>query len=79
MQQTRKVRKIQLRLSKAFSMLRTCSVLVGNLAARHAPCTISCMLFFLFGQAFSLLLDLIWLGQRPEQDKDVEIVRHEVV
>ena len=32
------------------------------------------MLFFLLAQAFSLLLDLIWLGRRAEQDKDVEIL-----
>jgi hypothetical protein len=36
--------------------------------------TPSGMLFFLLAQAFSLLLDLIWLGQRAEQDKDVEIL-----
>ncbi len=32
------------------------------------------MLFFLLAQAFSLLLDLIWLRHRAEQDKDVEIL-----
>jgi len=32
------------------------------------------MLFFLVSQAFSLLLDLIWMGHRGEHDKDVEIV-----
>ncbi len=32
------------------------------------------MLFLLLAQAFSLLLDLIWLGRRAEQDKDLEIL-----
>ena len=32
------------------------------------------MLFFLLSQAFSLLLDLIWMRHRGEHDKDVEIV-----
>ncbi len=32
------------------------------------------MLFFLLAQAFSLLLDLIWLGRRTTIDKDAEIV-----
>ena len=32
------------------------------------------MLFFLLAQAFSLLLDLLWLRCRADQDKDVEIL-----
>ena len=32
------------------------------------------MVFFLLAQAFSLLLDLIWLGRRGEHDKDLEIL-----
>ena len=32
------------------------------------------MLFFLLAQACSLLLDLIWVGRRAAQDKDVEIL-----
>ncbi len=32
------------------------------------------MLFFLLAQAFSLLLDLIWLGRRTDIDKDAEIL-----
>ena len=32
------------------------------------------MLFFLLAQVFSLLLDLIWVARRGDQDKDVEIV-----
>ena len=38
------------------------------------PATPIGMLFFLLAQAFSLLLDLIWLRHRAEQDKDVEIL-----
>ncbi len=32
------------------------------------------MLFFFLAQAFSLLLDLIWLGRRGEHDKELEIL-----
>jgi transposase InsO family protein len=32
------------------------------------------MLFFLLAQAFSLLLNLIWLGRRGDQDKEIEIL-----
>ncbi|HSH79765.1 MAG TPA: hypothetical protein VLA19_14670 [Herpetosiphonaceae bacterium] len=32
------------------------------------------MLYFLLAQAFSLLLDLIWLGRRTDIDKDAEIL-----
>ncbi len=32
------------------------------------------MLFFLVAQAFSLLLDLMWVGRRGEHDKAVEIL-----
>ncbi len=32
------------------------------------------MLFFLLAHAFSLLLDLIWLHRRAEQDKDIELL-----
>ena len=32
------------------------------------------MLFFLLAQAFSLLLDLIWVHRRAEQDKDIELL-----
>ncbi len=32
------------------------------------------MLFFLLAQAFSLLLDLIWLDRRDDRDKDIEIL-----
>ena len=38
------------------------------------PATPTGMLFFLLAQAFSLLLDLIWLGRRADHDKDVEIL-----
>ena len=71
---SRKVRKMHLPLSRAFSLLRTWSVFAGDLAAWHGPCHTSGMLFFLLAQAFSLLLDLIWLGHRAKYDKDVEIL-----
>lgn len=32
------------------------------------------MMFFLLTHVFSLLLDLIWLSRRAEQDKDLEIL-----
>lgn len=32
------------------------------------------MLFFFIAHVFSFLLDLIWVGRRAEQDKDVEIL-----
>ena len=32
------------------------------------------MLYFLLSQAFSLLLDLIWLSHRVGHDKDLEIL-----
>jgi len=32
------------------------------------------MIFLLLAQAWSLLLDLMWLGRRAEQDKDLEIL-----
>ncbi len=38
------------------------------------PATPASMLFFLLSQAFSLLLDLIWLGHQGDHDKDVEIL-----
>ncbi len=38
------------------------------------PATPAGMLSFLLAHAFSLLLDLIWLGRRAEHDKDVEIL-----
>ncbi len=38
------------------------------------PATPADMLFFILAQAFSLLLDLMWLGRRAEQDKDLEIL-----
>jgi hypothetical protein len=44
------------------------------------PATPIGMLFFLLAQAFSLLLDLMWLGRRPAIDKDAEILllRHQL-
>ena len=38
------------------------------------PATPISMLFLLLAQAFSLLLDLIWLGHRGGHDKDIEIL-----
>ena len=38
------------------------------------PATSGGMLFFLLAHAFSLLLDLIWLGRRAEPDKEIEIL-----
>ena len=38
------------------------------------PATHIGMLFFLLAHAFSLLLDLIWLSRRAQQDKDIEIL-----
>ena len=32
------------------------------------------MLFFLLAQAFSLLLDLLWVRYRTDHDKDLEIL-----
>ena len=55
-------------------MLRTWSVFAFGLPLGMIRATPTGMLFFLLAQAFSLLLDLIWLRRRAEQDKDVEIL-----
>ena len=38
------------------------------------PATLASMICFVLAHAFSLLLDLMWLGHRAEHDKDVEIL-----
>jgi len=62
------------KLSRALWTLRTWSSFAGVRAARHDPCNPDRMLCFLLAHAFSLLLDLIWLGRRSERNTDVEIV-----